>query len=356
LLIKLRWNCFINSMCLMQLTRNKRSVFDYLIFAPCIILILVKYSSLSLPYFWDEAWPYATGVHLMYDNGLSLLPGAIPFDISRGHPLFFHLFSSLWMKIFGNTLFASHFFSLIISCGLLLTVYFFGKKYLSPETGFYSAIILCVQPVFLAQSSMLLPEIMLAMLSLFTLYFYLSGKKIPFLITSICMLLTKESGIIVLLSLLIKEFIDYFQARKKSDFHDLFFRVLLITAPVLFAFIFFLLQKIKTGYFFLPLYTDHENFVLNTILNKLSDFPAFFFIYQGRNLLSGIFILSIIFLFTTGKKTDLNEKEKNVVYLLTIFILMFLVFSASNFYSPRYLLNIFPPFIFIATYLFLRYS
>jgi len=43
-----------------------------------IALLSYKFRFLFLPYYWDEAWPYSVGVHDLYDNGLSLMPGAIP--------------------------------------------------------------------------------------------------------------------------------------------------------------------------------------------------------------------------------------------------------------------------------------
>jgi len=336
---------------------NKKNIFDYLIVALCAILILIKYNTLSLPYFWDEAWPYATGVHLMYDKGISLLPGAIPFEISRGHPLFFHFLSSLGMKIFGNSIFISHCFSLFISCCLIVTIYFFGEKFFSAEAGFFSALIICVQPVFLAQSSMLLPEMLLALLSFLSLYFYLTGKKIFFVLSSVFLLLTKESGIVILLSILLKEFFDSFSTKPAPSLKPVANKFLLLLSPMLLASFFFVIQKIKTGNFFLPLYISHENFELKNILDKLSGYSAFLFIYQGRNLLSAILVLSFIFLFIRRKEIALDKKEIGIIYLLTIFIVVFLFFSASSFYSPRYLLSILPAFILITTYfLFLLFK
>jgi 4-amino-4-deoxy-L-arabinose transferase-like glycosyltransferase len=333
---------------------NKKRVFDYLIFILCLTIVLVKFKSLSLPYFWDEAWPYATGAHLMYDNGLSLLPGAIPFDVSRGHPLLFHFLSALWMKIFGNSIFITHCFSLLISCCFIITIYFFGKKYFSSEIGFISALIIGVQPVFLAQSSMLLPEIMLGVFALLTLYFYLADKKILFIVSAVFLLLTKESGVIVLVSILIKEFFDYALINPKSSFKLFIKKIGLILLPILFSFYFFILQKIKTGNFFLPLYTSHENFIFNNIISKFSGYSAFLFIYQGRNVLSGIFVASLIFLFFKRRKNTFDKSEISLIYLLLIFIITFLFFSASNFYSPRYLLSILPPFILIVVYFYYK--
>src|SRR5436190_472897 len=83
----------------------------------CLVIGMVafKWSYLSLPFFWDEAWPYSTAVHAMYNHGISLIPGSISPSISRGHPLLFYCMAAAWMKLFGTSVFAIHLFALLIS-------------------------------------------------------------------------------------------------------------------------------------------------------------------------------------------------------------------------------------------------
>ena len=332
---------------------GKINIYNYLTLILVIGLILIKYNTLSLPYFWDEAWPYATGIHLMHNDGLSLLPGAISFEISRGHPLLFHFSSAAWMRIFGNTIFISHIFPLLISCSLIYMTYFTGKTFFSPAIGFFSTLTLSIQPVFLAQSSMLLPEIMLATLSLVTLYFYITEKKILFVVSATSMLLTKESGIVLLAAFIIKESIACLSKGSRIQFKkEYLIRISLVLIPIFLSFTFFILQKIKTGNFFLPLYTAGDNFILSNIYNKFISYSSFLFIYQGRNGLSTLLILSLIFIFIASKKILIIRRQNEIIFLLFIFIILFLIFSASNFYSPRYLLNILPIFILVTYYFF----
>lgn len=161
-------------------------------------LIAFKLPHLSLPYFWDEAWVYAPAVLEMHKNGLSLLPDAIPPELSRGHPLLFHFLAAVWVKIFGTSFFAFHSFALAVSVSLLVAVYFFCKEFFSPMMGLLSAAMLAVQPLFIAQSSFLLPEVMMALWTVLTLYFYLKEKWMLFIVFASLMLLTKESGIVLL--------------------------------------------------------------------------------------------------------------------------------------------------------------
>src|SRR5688572_9942500 len=130
----------------------------------CVLFAAAKIPHLLLPFFWDEAWPYSTGVFYMYSQGLSLLPGSVPFDISRGHPLFFHFMAALWMKIFGTSV--VHMFPLLVSILLIVCIYFFCVEFFSEAVALGSCLLMMVQPVFFSQSGMLLPEILVALLTL----------------------------------------------------------------------------------------------------------------------------------------------------------------------------------------------
>jgi hypothetical protein len=42
---------------------------------------------LSVPYFWDELGVYSRAALYLYDHQISLLPNALPPELSRGYPL-----------------------------------------------------------------------------------------------------------------------------------------------------------------------------------------------------------------------------------------------------------------------------
>ncbi len=327
--------------------KNKGFIF---LIALILLLIGLKVPSLSLPYFWDEAWPYSTAVHLMYENGLSLLPGAIPFDISRGHPLFFHFMNASAMHLLGNSIAASHLFPLLISILLLIVTYLFCLTFFSEKVAIIASSVLFIQPLFLAQSALLLPEMMVALLSLLTIYCFLKNNRWLYLIFGTFLLLTKESGIVVVLCCGFWQLIEVFVIKKnKFNFKNDLLKLIFIGAPILLSSVFFILQKIKTGYFFLPLYTNGDNFMMTTIFEKFKNYSAFLFIYQGRNLLSFLLIACLVIFFFI-KKNKLTSTKSKIIFLLSIYIIFYLIFSSANFYSPRYLLSIFAPFVIIFSF------
>ncbi len=323
-----------------------------LLTAIIILLILLKWTHLSLPYFWDEAWPYSTAVHMMYENGLSLFPGAIPFEISRGHPLFFHFMSALGMKVFGSSITGSHIFPLVVSIALIVLMYVFCRKFFSEKVAIISCILLAVQPVFIAQACLLLPEMLVAFLSLFTLYFFLTNKTAGYIICGTLLLLTKETGIVTILSCGLLQVIELLNMNRKEVTVKMVCRkMVVVIAPVIIPSLFFVVQKIKFGFFFLPLYTDADNFNSLVILEKLKNYSAYLFIYQGRNAISALLIISAVIFFFVRKKSW-DSIHKKVVSLLSIFIVLYLAFSSANFYSPRYLLSILVPFIVVSVFFF----
>ena len=60
-----------------------------------LVLIIFKSQVIALPYFGDEAFPYSIAVRTLLKSDLSLMPTAIPPELSRGHPLVFHFLAAL---------------------------------------------------------------------------------------------------------------------------------------------------------------------------------------------------------------------------------------------------------------------
>ena len=83
----------------------------------------------------------------------------------------------------------------------LFITYRFGKKFFNESIGLISAIALCLQPIFLAQSTMVLPEMMLALFSMLTLYFHFQKKYLFYFLSAIALVLTKEPGVILILAI-----------------------------------------------------------------------------------------------------------------------------------------------------------
>ncbi|MGK3893880.1 phospholipid carrier-dependent glycosyltransferase, partial [Enterococcus faecium] len=79
---------------------------------------------------------------------------------------------------------------------LLLAIYLKLSSFFSPLAGFLSAVVLAVQPVFVAQSGFILPEVCLALFVLLALCFYYEERFWLFALFALfasMAILTKES-------------------------------------------------------------------------------------------------------------------------------------------------------------------
>ena len=323
-----------------MLKHLKQHIYLILLLILVIVFIVAKIPYLSLPYYWDEAWVYGPAIRIMEAHKLSLLPDALPVYYSRGHPLLFHFLGALWMRVFGTSLTASHLFALMVSVALIVMVFIFCKNLFSKETGLIACLFLVLQPIFQAQSVLLLPEVMVSLFSLMTLYFFIKEKWWWYILSATLVLYTKETGIVAVgatgLWFLIDMFIlkrNEFKSVVRSEKLELndqekelyhketqrnhkgsqrikgncllptaycryfILRSLILIVPLLLTGIFFLIQKKMNGWYFFP---EHVNYLLNDkrgFMDKLQGYSAYLFIYWGRNVLTSALIVSLFLYF-----------------------------------------------------------
>ena len=234
------------------INQRKKFVNQTILLIPFIILLWIKIPHLNLPYFWDEAWSYFPAIKKMAELGPSLFPGTIPLGVGKGHPQFFLFFSSLWMKISAGNIVFMRTLPLLISVGTILASYIGLKKHINSQAASIVLILLPFQSLFLAQASLLLPEILLTFFLILSLFFFHEKKYGWYAFSATLMVQTKETalifafifGIAFLLKLIKKE------NRQSFKWINLFFLIL----PGLIYALFLLLHYNKFGVVF---YGDH---------------------------------------------------------------------------------------------------
>lgn len=306
-------------------------------------LVVYKLPFLNVPYYWDEAWPYSTATHIMYNRGLSFMPDAIPPFISRGHPLMFFFLAAAWMKVFGAGFISVHSFALAISAATLAATFAFCRQFFSARAGFMATLLLSVQAVFISQSAFLMPEMIMALWTMVCLHAWFANGKTVFVIAGAAMLLTKESGAVLIATLGLSALLPFAKHRQWSK---LLSQWSLLLCSVLIAFIYFVLQKIYHGWFLFPFYTGYISSHWQVATQNLLSASEYVFIYYGRNGLSGLLILSAVTI-AARKRREYTPLQKHILTALAGYIVMYMIFSCINYYIPRYLLCAFPPFIII---------
>lgn len=324
---------------------NKDSVLKYTPFVLILGFVAFKIQDLFLPYFWDEAWSYVPAIKEMAIKGPSLLPNSISPDLYRGHPLFFYFASSLWVKFFGTTIWVTKLFPLVISLLFLYTVFTFTKKNFNYVTAIITLIVLMIQSVFFAQSTFLLPEVLLALFTLLSLKSFIDKNYVSTIIWLTFALFTKESAIVIWILLAFLRFIEVYNKSEFDIIHKIK-KIFLFIIPLTLIFIFFLIQKMIVGWYFFPEHLSYFN--IEGIFGRLNGYSSYLFIFMGRNLLT-IFGLLAMILLVIRKDKQVREKRRTLI-IISLFVVFYLLFSSANFYSPRYLISILPYVIIIWVY------
>jgi 4-amino-4-deoxy-L-arabinose transferase-like glycosyltransferase len=348
------------------------------------IFIAIKIPALHYSFYLDESWSYAPGVKLMYLHGPSLMPNAIDTFYSRGHPLLFYAAAAAWMRLFGSSFVAQHSFSLVISLLLIVSVYEVSLALFNKRAALISLLLLPLQVIFFVQATMLLPEIMIALLSLLSLYFYVRGRHLYTFLCAAALVLTKESGMVMGLVLGVHATINLLAGKQPmrerlKGFLSLFAAGLLIGA-------FYLLQKHQNGWYLFPehinmlawdwhvfwkkmrysmevlFYNDYrfrfwQLLLLLAVVVAIHTrdlryatplLPGYLiyavaedrFSWMPRVLLLAIMFLSLIYaayqlIHLSGIS---NVTTRKFIYLSVFFFIAYLLFSCINFFTARYLI------------------
>ncbi|MBX2972843.1 MAG: glycosyltransferase family 39 protein [Flavobacteriales bacterium] len=223
---------------------------------PALLLLIAGYviwraQWMDVPFYWDEAWVYAPAVRAMLANGPSLLPDAIDVSLSRGHPLLFHFLAAVWATVFGGSATSLHVFALVVSVALLVSVYLIGRSWSDGLTALAMTALLLGHEGFLAQSGLLLPELMLALWTVLAWHCFLRRRWLAYFLFGSCALLTKEAGIVLILALAAWQVL--LVACGEGDERKAHLRVLLISLTPLIPFAaHFTIQYILFGWVFFP--------------------------------------------------------------------------------------------------------
>jgi len=313
------------------------------------VVFAIKYPLLNLPFYWDEAWSYSVAIYKMYETGVSMLPSALPPEVYRGHPLFYYFLSASWLKVFGSSVFSAHIYSLLISLLTLVSMYMFGRKFFSVNVGLLAVLFFAFQALFLAQAAFLLPEMLMAFLTMACFYCYFSDKKILFSVFASLLLLTKESGFVFIGTIGLVELYKFLVVKKRKDLDTFPIESWYLFVPVLVIFGFFLVQRLTYGWFLFPEHVGMMTFSYETIKAKLNDIFDFIVFQQGRNFL---FYAGFAGFFYCLGKTKLfkNDQQKEIVITFLLFTVLYIGFCSVNFYTVRYLLSVFPMVMILVTY------
>lgn len=288
----------------------------------------VFFNALHQPYFWDELNVYFRAASHQYRFGLSLLPGSVPDEFSRGHPVLVPFYFALNFRLFGFTPLTAHTAAACLSTLGFFFLFLTLKKYTEPLKAWLITVVIMLQPAFLAQSIMLLPEMPLFTFCCGSLYFFTSRKLALSGLFALLALQIKESAVILPVALVLS---DWISERKFIVKHF----ILLFVLPAAGFAAFLIAQYYQSGYFFYPLHTDLTKLEVYFIRERWQGVRSFLFFQQGHWLFLPLMLLPFL-----QFKKQMNER--------VIFPILFIggiCFSSLNYYLARYLCFFFAPFL-----------
>ena len=178
------------------------------------MLLAVSLSLLGLPYCYSETRLLGDSIFYMKNHGIGLVFNGDSVEL----PDFFSLIYSLLAMITTNQI-ALHLFAMVFPALAIYVAFQFGKYFFSIQGGVIAASIMTVQNVFIAQSGLVLPTMMLTSCILGGIYLFFREQYKGCTVLMCAATLTDITGLIVATFLLIAYFrIKYKEWNAKSNF------------------------------------------------------------------------------------------------------------------------------------------
>lgn len=323
------------------------TIYKYSIVLIIALFAISKISYLTLPFYWDEAWSYAVAIFDMHDHGISLIPGSVNTELTRGHPLLYYVTASIWTKIVGTSLLSMHSFALLISCVALYAIFKLSVNLFNVKIAIVATILLAFQYWFWVQSTFLLPEIFLMLLFLLSINAYFTQQWLLFTFWTSCIVLTKETGWVILIAFILDYISITLLLNKTTLFKKKWKYALYFSIPITILSLFLIIQKIKLGWFFYPEHIEMMHLNTKEIYQYFKLICKYFFINDNHFILLLFSVISLSYILYKKKKIQ------NLHFILFSYVVIFVYisFSTINFFTTRYLLCILPLFILTSTYL-----
>lgn len=301
------------------------------------IVLAAKFNTIALPFHWDELGAYIAPAHWLSEAGLlRALPGLHPPETFFGHPFALYLSLAALFKTFGAYQITAHVFILAMAALGLWYTFLLGKLLHDRTVGAIAAIFLFFSPMYFAQAGIVTGDIAVTSLGAATVYYALRKNYLPYIVFATILLLTKESAMAIVASVVAYLVITDASTRNIKAF-------LRLAIPLVPFIIFFAAQKATTG-MFLPnpyfAYNSFAEFGIDDAVRNFKNVVYFAFYMQYRVVLFAIILLNFA---VNGSRAFRRE------HLLFLFLFVsFIGAYTFIYYIGRYILPVLPYFAIMA--------
>ena len=306
---------------------NYNQVFLFLV-ALLIIQFILLY---DLPFFWD-AMSKSQRANWIFDHNLTQF--IVPTEINSGHPpLWISLLAVTW-TLLGKTIWASRLVLLLVNIGVVYQILQFCKHHFMGSTSILFALLVVLEPTFIAQTTSLNNDMLLLFFTLFSINSLLKAKPIFLGVALMGLLFTNLRGIYLFVAIAIIHFIF----NRKALLPQVKGYLYSYLVPIVFFGAFCIMQYSTLGWFIITqnkgFNTHRQAAEANQMAINLVVFAKCFFEY-GRILL----YLMLAPLILRYYKTETKNKSIDVLLIiLTVYtgVLFIGTVPFSNPFSDRY--------------------
>lgn len=317
-----------------------------------IVLLILHFPFLRLPYYWDEAGYYIPAALDFMRHGL-LIPRA---TLPSGHtPLVMVYLGVIW-RIFGFSPAITRAAMILVAAVTVTAAWALGRRVAGCEAGIWAAMLLAISPLFFAQSSLVFLDLAAALFTTLALIFALDGRWASFALATSLAVLSKETAVILLPAcwawMLIRR-----QDRSRQAW---MFSVIPAIVLAAWALYYHARTDFWTGN---PEYLQYNLYSALAPLHILRAFVARLaeVLFQGFNWLAAACAAAGIWWMQKRKAGGANaaQSERNfgdfaflALALIAVYILVLSVVGGAI--LPRYMLPVFPAFYALAAALIFR--
>ncbi len=169
-----------------------RAIFGWL--AAFVVLFLLHYPLLRLPYYWDEAGYYIPAAMDFYRSG-QLIPNT---TLPSGHTPLVVIYLALAWRAFGFSPLVTRVAMIAVATCTLVGVYALGRRLANREVACWSVLLLALLPLFFAQSVLVHLDLAAGLFTLLALLALLDEHPWGFALASACAVLSKETAVVLL--------------------------------------------------------------------------------------------------------------------------------------------------------------
>jgi hypothetical protein len=188
----------------MEISKTSRYSRNERILLGCVVVLMLVWNWVSwgFPFFWDNVLNSKIAHWYLETNFASV---TVPENLDAGHPPFFSLYLAGIWKMFGRSLTIAHIAMLPFLLLLVVQFHKLMRRWLSPKAQVWAMALLFCEPTFMAQTSMISPDVALVGFYFLALNALLDGKRVLAAVAMVLMASMSFRGILMVAPLFLTD-------------------------------------------------------------------------------------------------------------------------------------------------------